>query len=135
MIVDRLTKSAHFLAIWNNFSLDKLTKLYISEIVKLYRVLIPIVLDKDPRFTSQLWPKLPKALGTTLHFNITFHPQIDNQSEKTIQSLEDMLRACVLEFKNSWVEHLSLIEFAYNNSYQASIVGVKSKNESLMTWN
>ena len=101
VIVDRLTKSTHFLAIRNNFFLDKLAKLYISEIVKLYRVLIPIVLDKDPRFTFQFWPKLQKALGTTLHFNIAFHPQTNCQSKKTIQTLEFILRACVLEFKDS----------------------------------
>ena len=60
-------------------------------------------------------------MGTTLHFSTAFHPQTDGQSKRTIQTLEDMLRACVLEFKDSWVKHLSLVEFAYNNSYQASI--------------
>ena len=60
-------------------------------------------------------------MGTTLHFSTAFHPQTNSQSERTIQTLEDMLRACVLEFKDSWVKHLSLVEFAYNNSYQASI--------------
>ena len=74
VIMDRLTKSAHFLAIRNNFSLDKLAKLYISEIVKLHEVSVSIVSDRDPRFTSQFWPKLQKALGTTLHFSTTFHP-------------------------------------------------------------
>ena len=56
-----------------------------------------------------------------MHFSTAFHPQTDGQSERTIQTLEDMLRACVLEFKGSWVKYLSLVEFAYNNSYQASI--------------
>ena len=121
MIVDRLTKSVHFLAIRNNFSLDKLAKLYINEIVKLHGVLVSIVSDKDPRFTSWFWPKLQKALGTTLHFSITFHPQTDGQFKRTIQTLEDMFRAYVLEFKDSWVKHLPLVEFAYNNNYQASI--------------
>ena len=121
VIVDRLIKLTRLLAIQNNFSLDKLAKLYIGEIAKLHRVLISIVSDKDPQFMSRFQPKLQKALGTSLHFSITFHPQIDGQSERTIQTLEDMLRACVLEFKDSWVKHLSLVEFAYNNSYQASI--------------
>ena len=66
-----------------------------------------IVSDRDPRFTSRFWPRLQKALGTTLHFNTAFHLQIDGQSEKTIQTLKDMLQACVLEFKDSWVLHLS----------------------------
>ena len=121
MIVDRLTKSTHFLAIWNNFSLDKLAKLYISEIAKLHGVSMSIVSDKDPQFISRFWPKLQKALGTTLHFSTASNPQTDGQSERTIQTLEDMLRACVLEFKENWVKHLSLVEFAYNNNYQASI--------------
>ena len=80
-----------------------------------------IVSDRDPRFTSRFWPKLQKALGTTLHFSTAFHPQIDGQSKKTIQTLEDMLRACVLDFKSFWVKYLPLVEFAYNNSFQASI--------------
>ena len=87
----------------------------------LHRVLVSIVSNRDPRFTSRFWLKLQKALGTTLHFNTTFHPQTDGQSERTIQTLKDMLQACVLEFKDGWVDHLSLVEFAYNNRYQASI--------------
>ena len=80
-----------------------------------------IVLDQDPLFTSQFWPKLQKALSITLHFSTTFHPQTDGQYERTIQTLEDMLQACVLEFKDSWIVHLSLVEFVYNNNYQVSI--------------
>ena len=121
VIVDQLTKSAHFLAIRNNFTLDRLVEFYVSEIVKLHDVLISIVLDRDPRFTSRFWPKLQKAVSTSLHFSTAFHPQIDGQSERTIQTLEDMLRACVLNFKGSWVKYLPLVEFAYNNNYQASI--------------
>ena len=117
VIVDRLTKSAHFLAIRNNYSLNQLAELYVDEIVKFHGVPVSIVSDLDPRFTSRFWPKLQKALGTSLHFSTAFHPQTDGQSERTIQTLEDMLRACVLEFKGSWVKYLSLVEFAYNNSY------------------
>ena len=72
--VDRLTKSAHFLPIRNNFSLDRLVDLYISEIVRLHGIPVSIVLDRNPRFTSRFWPKLQKVLGTTLHFSIAFHP-------------------------------------------------------------
>ena len=79
------------------------------------------VFDGDPRFTSRFQPKLQKGLSTTLHFSTAFHLQTDGQSKRTIQTLEDMLRACVLEFKGSQVKHLSLVEFAYNNNYQASI--------------
>ena len=77
--------------------------------------------DRNPRFTSRFWPSLQAALGTRLHFSTAFHPQKDGQSKRTIQTLEDMLRSCVMEFKGSWDTHLALMEFAYNNSYQASI--------------
>ena len=122
VIINRLTKSVHFLAIHNNFSLDRLAKVYINEIVKLHGVLVSIVLDWDPRFTFRFQPKFQKALGTNLHFSTTFHPQTDGQSKRTIQTLEDILRTCVLEFEDSWEDHLSLLEFAYNNSYQAVLV-------------
>ena len=119
--MDRLTKLAHFLPVRTKFSLDCLAKLYINEIVRLHGVPVTIVSDQDPRFTSQFWPKLQNALGTTLHFSTTFHPQTDGQSKRTIQTLEDMLRACVLDFKGFWVKYLPLVKFAYNNSCQASI--------------
>ena len=77
--------------------------------------------DRDPRFTAHFWKSFQKAMGTRLMMSTTFHPQTNGQSERTIQVLEDMLRACVLDHKGSWEEHLPLVEFAYNNSYQASI--------------
>ena len=77
--------------------------------------------DWDPRFTAQFWKSFQKAMGTQLSMSTAFHPQMDGQSERTTQILEDMLRACVLDLKGSWEEHFPLIEFAYNNSYQTSI--------------
>ena len=121
VIVDRLTKSAHFLPVNVEDSLEKLAKLYVDEIVRLHGVPVSIVSDRDPQFTSRFWPSLQNALGTKLHFSTGFHPQTDGQFERTIQTLEDMLRARVLEFRGSWDTHLPLMEFAYNNSYQASI--------------
>ena len=121
VIVDRLTKSSHFLPIKTTFSLDRLAQLYVMEIVRLHGVPVSIVSDRDPRFTSKFWNSLHKAMGTKLDFSTAFHPQTDGQSERTIQTLEDMLRACVLDLKGSWETHLPLIEFAYNNSYHSSI--------------
>ena len=121
VIVDRLTKSTHFLPINVEDLLEKLAKLYVDEIVRLHGVPVSIVSDRDPRFTSRFWASLQAALGTRLHFSTAFHPQTDGQSERTIQTLEDMLRACVMEFKGSWDTHLALMEFSYNNNYQASI--------------
>ncbi|KAL6220188.1 hypothetical protein ACLB2K_007945 [Fragaria x ananassa] len=80
-----------------------------------------LVSDRDPRFASKFWRALQAALGTRLHFSTAFHPQTDGQSERTIQTLEDMLRACALQFRGSWDKNLSLMEFAYNNSFHSSI--------------
>jgi len=121
VIVDRLTKLAHFIPVRMDYSLDKLAELYISEIVRLHGVPVSIISDRDPRFTSRFWDKLQEALGTQLYFSTAFHPQTDGQSERVIQVLEDMLRCCILEFEGNWERYLPLIEFAYNNSYQSSI--------------
>ncbi|GJZ78456.1 putative reverse transcriptase domain-containing protein [Tanacetum coccineum] len=77
--------------------------------------------DRDGRFMSHLWQALQKALDTKLNMSTTYHPETDGQSERTIQTLEDMLRACVMDFGGSWDTHLSLVEFSYNNSYHKSI--------------
>ena len=121
VIVDRLTKSAHFLPVKVTYALDKYAKLYVDEIVRLHGAPVSIVSDRDPRFTSRFWPSLQQAMGTTLKFSTAFHPQTDGQSERTIQTLEDMLRACMLDFKGMWSDYIALMEFAYNNSYQSSI--------------
>ena len=121
VIVDRLTKSAHFLAVWMTFTLERFCRLYIREIVRLHGVPVSIVSDRDPRFMAHFLKSFQKLMGTRLTMSKTFHPQTDGQSERTIQILEDMLRACVLDHKDSWEEQFPLVEFAYNNSYQASI--------------
>ncbi|RVW18844.1 Transposon Ty3-I Gag-Pol polyprotein [Vitis vinifera] len=121
VIVDRLTKSTHFLAMKTTDSMNSLAKLYIQEIVRLHGIPVSIVSDRDPKFTSQFWQSLQRALGTQLNFSTAFHPQTDGQSERVIQILEDMLRACVLDFGGNWADYLPLAEFAYNNSYQSSI--------------
>ena len=119
--MDRLTKSAHFLPIRLDYSLDRLADLYVNEIVRLHGIPLSIVSDRDPRFTSRFWKELQSAFGTILNFSTTFHPQTDGQSERVIQVLEDMLRGCVLDFPESWDRYIPLMEFAYNNSYQSSI--------------
>ncbi|KAE8715038.1 Zinc ion binding, putative isoform 1 [Hibiscus syriacus] len=121
VIVDRLTKSAHFIPVRINYTLDKLVRLYISEIVGLHGVPLFIISDRDPRFTSRFWKAFHTALGTRLDYSTSFHPQTDGQSERVIQILEDMLRGCVIDFHGSWENFLPLVEFAYNNSYQISI--------------
>ncbi|GJS84159.1 putative reverse transcriptase domain-containing protein [Tanacetum coccineum] len=121
VIVDRLTKSTHFLAIREDYSMEKLARLYIDEIVARHGVPTSIISDRDGRFTSRFWQTMQKALGTRLDMSTAYHPQTDGQSERTIQTLEDMLRACVIDFGGSWNIHLPLAEFSYNNSYHSSI--------------
>ncbi|WRX12418.1 Integrase [Theobroma cacao] len=91
VIVDKLTKYAQFLAIHSTYSIEKLAKLYIDKIMRLHGVPVSIVSDRDPRFTSRFWSKFQEALETNLRFSTTFHPQTNGQSERTIQTLEDML--------------------------------------------
>ena len=121
VIVDRLTKSAHFLPVRTDYLLDKLAELYIKEIVRLHGIPISIISDQDPRFTLRFWGKLQEALGTRLNFSTMFHPQTDGQSERVIQILEDMLRSYVIDYEGSWDRHIPLVEFVYNNSFQSSI--------------
>ena len=121
VIVDKLTKSAHFLPVRLDYSMDRLAELYVKEIVRLHGIPLSIVSNSDLRFTSKFWKELQLALGTRLNFSTTFYPQTDGQSKKVIQVLEDMLRGCVLDFPGSWDRYISLMEFSYNNSYQSNI--------------
>nr|GFA12908.1 putative reverse transcriptase domain-containing protein [Tanacetum cinerariifolium] len=99
----------------------KLTRQYLKEIVSRHGVPVSIISDRDGRFTSHFRKSLNKALGTRLDMSTAYHPETDGQSERTIQTLEDMLRACVLDFGKGWDKHLPLVEFSYNNSYHTSI--------------
>ncbi|GKA20595.1 putative reverse transcriptase domain-containing protein [Tanacetum coccineum] len=121
VIVDRLTKYAHFLPIREDETLEKLTRQYLKEVISRHGVPVSIISDHDGKFTSHFWKSLHKALDTQLDMSTTYHPQTDGQSERTIQTLEDMLRACVLDFGKGWDKHLPLVEFSYNNSYHTSI--------------
>ncbi|GAU45188.1 hypothetical protein TSUD_178810 [Trifolium subterraneum] len=121
VVVDRLTKSAHFVAIKIGTLVPKLAEIYVEQIIRLHGIPSSIVSDRDPKFTSRFWESLQEALGTKLRLSSAYHPQTDGQSERTIQSLEDLLRACVLEQGESWDSCLPLIEFTYNNSFHSSI--------------
>ncbi|GJU30223.1 putative nucleotidyltransferase, ribonuclease H [Tanacetum coccineum] len=121
VVVDRLTKSAHFLPIRKDYPVSKLAEMFQQEIVRLHGTPSAIVSDRDPRFTSRFWKGLQKAWGTRLKFSTAFHPETDGQSERTIQTLEDMLRSCALEWAGNWDDYICLVEFAYNNSWHASI--------------
>ncbi|TYK03205.1 pol protein [Cucumis melo var. makuwa] len=121
VVVDKLTKSAHFIPGKSTYTASKWAQLYMSEIVRLHGVPLSIVFYRDARFTSKFWKGLQAAMGTRLYFSTTFHPQTDGRTERLNQVLEDMLRACALEFPGSWDSHLHLMKFSYNNSFQATI--------------
>ncbi|GJU29089.1 putative reverse transcriptase domain-containing protein [Tanacetum coccineum] len=110
VIVDRLTKYAHFLPMKETDSMEKLTRQYLKEVVSRHRVLVLIIFDRDSKFTSHFWQSLNKALGTQLDMSTVYHPQTDGRSERTIQTLKDMLRACVIDFGKGWERHPPLAE-------------------------
>nr|GEY65027.1 putative reverse transcriptase domain-containing protein [Tanacetum cinerariifolium] len=121
VIVDRLTKSAIFTPIRETDPMDKLARIYLKEVVTRHGIPVSIISDRDLRFASNFWRYLQNALGTRLDMSTAYHLKTDGQSERTIQTLEDMLRACAIDFGKGWVNHLPLVEFSYNNSYHASI--------------
>nr|GEU40719.1 putative reverse transcriptase domain, ribonuclease H-like domain, aspartic peptidase domain protein [Tanacetum cinerariifolium] len=121
VVVDRLTKFAHFLPMKKTDPMDKLARLYLKEVVTRHGIPVSIICDHDPRFTSNFWRAFLKALGTRLDMSTSYHLETDGQSERTIQTLKDMLRACMIDFGNGWERHFPLVELSSNNSYHASI--------------
>ncbi|GKE93670.1 putative reverse transcriptase domain-containing protein [Tanacetum coccineum] len=117
---------------WDNITMDfvtklpkssqeKLARMYLKEVVTRHGIPVSIIYDYNPRFASYIWRSLQKALGTSLAMSMAYHLETDRQSKRTIQTLEDMLCACVIDFGKGWVDHLPLVEFSYNNCYHASI--------------
>ena len=121
VIVDRLTKIAHFLPVRAKYTVATYAALYIARILSLHGVPKTIVSDRGPQFVAKFWEALHNSLGTKLLHSSAYHPQTSGQTERVNQILEDMLRACVLDFSPKWDECLPLAEFSYNNSYQESI--------------
>jgi transposase InsO family protein len=121
VIGNRLTKVAHFIPVKTTYSRPQLVELYMSRIVCLHRVPKKIVSDRGTQFTSKFWKRLHETLDTQLRFSYVYHPQTDGQTERVNQILEDMLRACALQYRRSWDESLSYVEFSYNISYQESL--------------
>jgi len=122
VIIDRLTKCAHFLLVKTTYTAEDYAKLYIKEIVRLHGVPISIISDRGAQFMANFWRSFQKGLGTQVNLSTAFHPQTDGQAEHTIQTLEHMLRACVLDFKGNWDDHLPLIECTYISSRCTSIL-------------
>jgi hypothetical protein len=121
VIVDRLTKVAHFLPVHTTNKAQKYAELYIDQILCLHGLPRTIVSDRGAPFVARFWEQLQESLGTKLIRSSAYQPQTDGQTERVNQILEDMLRACAIDCGKNWDKHLSLAEFAYNNSYQSSL--------------
>ena len=121
VIVDRMTKFAHFIHVKSTDRAEDYAKLYIDDIVRCHGIPLSVIPDKRVQFTPHFCRSFQKILGTQVKLSTSFHPQTDGQVECTIQTLEDMLKVCVIDFKGSWDDHLPLIEFSYNNSNHSSI--------------
>jgi transposase InsO family protein len=121
VVVDRLTKAAHFIPVKTTYNSAVLAELYMSRIVCLHRVPKKIISNRGTQFTSHFWQQLHEALGTHLEFSSAYHLQTYDQAERTNQTLEDMLKAYALQDKLGWDKRLPYAEFSYNNNYQASL--------------
>ncbi|GJS97105.1 putative reverse transcriptase domain-containing protein [Tanacetum coccineum] len=128
VIVDRLTKSAIFIPMKETDPLEKLARMYLKEVVTRHGIPVSIICDRDPRFASNFWRSLQKALGTSLDMSTAYHPQTDGQSERTIQTLEDMLRACVIDFGNGNVIRLTGPEIVQETTEK--IIQVKQRMQA-----
>nr|GFC34382.1 putative reverse transcriptase domain-containing protein [Tanacetum cinerariifolium] len=104
--------------------MDKLARIYLKEVATRHEIPVSINNDRDSRFAPKFWMSLQNALGTRRDMSTAYHPKTNNQSERTIQTLKDMLRAFAIDFGKSWVNHLSLVKFSFNNSYHTSIKAV-----------
>jgi transposase InsO family protein len=121
VIVDKLTKSAHFIPVRDTYDVTYVARVFISKVIRLQGIPKKIISDRDSRFTSRFWTSLQSALGTQLNLSTTYHPETDGQTERVNQVMEDMLRMYVMDNQTQWEKYLHLVEFAYNNSYHSSI--------------
>jgi hypothetical protein len=121
VIVDRLTKTAHFIPVHTAYSVERYAKIYVDLIVCLHSVPKTILSDRGTQFVAPFWAQVHESLGTKLIHSSSYHPQTDGQTERVNQIVEDMLRACAIHFDKAWDKCLALAKFAYNNSYQASL--------------
>jgi hypothetical protein len=121
VIMERLTKVAHFISVKTTYKGSQLVELYIARNVSQHGVPKKIVSDRGSQFTFRFWKSFHENTDAKLNFSSAYHPQTDGQTKRTNQVLEDMLRACALQHGSSWDKSLPYAEFSYNNSYQASL--------------
>ena len=121
VIVDRLTKTAHFILVNTTYSAKRYAEIYFDQIIRLHGIPKTIISDRGAQFIARFWEQLQESLGTKLIRSSAYHPQTDGQTERINQILEDMLRACAIQYGKYWDKCLALAEFSYNNSYPSSL--------------
>jgi hypothetical protein len=119
--VDKLTKAAHFIPVKTTHKVTNIAEIYMKEVARLHGVPKAIVSDIDPKFTSNFWKSLFKGFGTNLNLSTTYHPESDGKTEGTNRIIEDRLRMYVMDQPLKWEDYIHLVEFAYNDVYQASL--------------
>lgn len=119
--MDRWTKSARFIPVKCTYSAEDYARIFLDKIVCHHGIPLSIISDRGAQFTSIFWRSFQKGLGSTMKFSTTFHPQTDGKEEKMIQTLEYILRACIIYFKGNWDKHLPLVEFGDYNNFKPSI--------------
>jgi transposase InsO family protein len=121
VIIDRLIKSIHFIHFHTSYNAQKYAEIYIAHVLWLHGVPKIIITDQGSQFVAHFWEQWHSSHGTHLIHSSSNHPQMDGQTERVNQILEDMLRACLMEHQGSWEKNLPWAEFSYNNSYQESL--------------
>ena len=121
VVVDKLTKVIHFIPVKLTHKAVNIVDVYMREIDQSHGILKTIVSDRDSKFTSNFWKGLFKGFGKKMNFSTTYHPESDGQTERVNQVIEDMLRMYVMDTPSKWEDYLHLVEFSYNNRYQASL--------------
>jgi hypothetical protein len=121
VIVDKLTKSDHFIPIRDTYDVTDVARVFLSEVIRFHGIPKNIISDRDSKFTSRFWTSLQLAFGTQLNLSTTYHPETDGKIERVNQVMEDMLRIYVMDNQTQWEKYVPFVEFAYNNSYHSSI--------------
>jgi transposase InsO family protein len=122
VIVDKLTKSAHFISVRDTYNVIDVARVFVREVIHLHGIPKKIILDRDSKFTSRFWTSLQSTLGTQLNLSTSYHPETDGKAERVNQVMEDMLRMYVMDNQTQWEKYLPLVEFAYNNNFHSSII-------------
>jgi hypothetical protein len=121
VIVDKLTKSAHFILVRYTYNISDVAHVFVSEVIHLHGIPMKIISDRDSRFTSRFWTSLQSTLGTQLNLSTAYHPETDGKTKRVNQVMEDMLRMYFMDNQTQWDKYLPSVEFAYNNSFHSSI--------------